>query len=115
MIMEYIIGFFVLLGSAFIFISAIGILKLHDLYLRMSATTKATTLGVGSVLIGAAMFFSDVGIITLSIAIIIFLLITAPVAAHMIGRASYFDNVPLWSKTKSNEMKEYYDNKKDLL
>ncbi len=109
--MDYIIGFFILLGSSFIFISAIGLLKLHDLYLRMSATTKATTLGVGSVLIGAALFFGNVGTITLALAVIIFLLFTAPVAAHMIGRASYFDNIPLWEKTKLNELKDYYDNK----
>lgn len=108
---EYIVGFFILLGSSFIFISAIGVLKLHDLYLRMSATTKATTLGVGSVLIGTSIFFADVGTITLALAVILFLLFTAPVAAHMIGRAAYLDKIPLWEKTKLNELKDFNDNK----
>lgn len=104
---EYIIGTLILIGSLFILISAIGVLKMPDIYLRMSATTKAATLGVGSVLIGAAMFFGNVGSITIAIVIILFLFLTAPVAAHMIGRASYIDKLPMWKGTHLNELDEY--------
>jgi multicomponent Na+:H+ antiporter subunit G len=82
-----------------------------DLFLRMSATTKAATLGVGFVLLGTAIQYWDIGILSRAIVIISFLLVTAPVAAHMIGRAAYFDGVPLWKKTIVDELKGKYDEK----
>lgn len=106
---ETISGITILLGSFFILISAIGIIRMPDLFTRMSATTKASTLGVGLVLIGTAMFWQDLGVSTRAAVIIAFLLLTAPVAAHIIGRAAYFDKVPLWEKTKIDELKGKYD------
>lgn len=106
---EIISGVLLLLGSMFILLSAIGILKMPDLFTRMSATTKASTLGIGLVLIGTAFFWSDIGIAARAVSIIIFLLLTAPVAAHIIGRAAYFDKVNLWEKTHIDELKGKYD------
>ena len=103
-IIELLAGISILFGSAFILISAIGLIKMPDIFLRMSATTKAVTFGVSFVLIGAAIFFGDIGTITRSFVIILFLFLTAPVAAHMIGRAAYFDGVYIWDKTIVNEM-----------
>ncbi len=106
---EILSGVFLMLGSFFILLSAIGIIKMPDLYTRMSATTKASTLGIGLVLIGTSFFWGSVGIVVRSFAIIVFLLLTAPVAAHIIGRAAYFDKVPLWNKTHIDELKGKYD------
>lgn len=106
---EILSGTFLLLGTLFIFVSAIGILKMPDLYTRMSATTKASTLGIGLVLIGTIIYWQDFGIASRAVAIIVFLFITAPVAAHIIGRAAYFGKVPLWKKTKIDELKERMD------
>lgn len=106
---EIISGVLLLLGSLFILLSAIGLLRMPDLFTRMSATTKASTLGIGLVLIGTAIFWMDIGIATRAIAIILFLLLTAPVAAHIIGRSAYFDKVPLWDKTHIDELKGKYD------
>lgn len=106
---EIISGIFLIAGSLFILLSAIGLLKMPDLFTRMSATTKASTLGIGLVLIGTAIFWLDIGIAARAFAIIIFLLLTAPVAAHIIGRAAYFDKVPLWDKTHIDELKGKYD------
>lgn len=99
----------IITGSIFILISAIGLLRMPDLYMRMSATTKAATLGVGFVLFGTAIHFWEIGIISRAIIIFSFLLLTAPVAAHMIGRAAYFDGVPLWKGTKIDDLKGKYD------
>lgn len=99
----------VITGSLFILISAIGLLRMPDLYMRMSATTKAATLGVGFVLLGTAIHFWEVGIVSRSLIIISFLMLTAPVAAHMIGRAAYFDGVPLWKETLHDELRGKYD------
>ncbi|NDJ84498.1 MAG: monovalent cation/H(+) antiporter subunit G [Chloroflexi bacterium] len=97
---------FVTVGAGFIFIAGLGIIRMPDLFLRMSTTTKAATLGVGSVLLGAIIFFSaDLGVETRALAAIIFLLLTAPVSAHMIGRAGYADDaVRLWEGTIVDEM-----------
>lgn len=98
-------------GAAFILMAAIGIVRMPDFYLRVSVTTKAATLGVGLILISAAVYFSDVSVSTRVIAIILFLLLTAPVGAHMIGRTSYFIGTKLWDKTVINELQDQYDEK----
>jgi multicomponent Na+:H+ antiporter subunit G len=103
-IIDVISAVLILMGSIFILISSIGLIKMPDIYMRMSATTKATTLGVGSILLGTALYFEEVGILTRAIIIIIFLLLTAPIGAHLIGRAAYFDGIPLWDKSIINEL-----------
>ena len=100
---------FIVIGSLFVLVSAIGVLRMPDLYMRMSSTTKAATLGVGFVLLGTAIHFWEVGIVSRALIIFSFLLLTAPVAAHMIGRAAYFDGVPLWKETKHDELRGKYD------
>jgi len=107
--MDLISSIFIIIGSVMILISSIGLLRMPDLYMRMSATTKAATLGVGFILIGTAIFFWEVGIVSRLIIIIVFLLLTAPIAAHMIGRAAYIDGVKLWDKTTVDELKDKYD------
>ena len=99
------------LGTLFILLAAIGLLRMPDLYLRMSVTTKAATLGVGLILIGLALYYMETSITTRVIAIIVFLLLTAPISAHVIGRASYFIGVPLWNKTKIDELEGMYNTK----
>lgn len=99
------------IGSVLILIAAVGLLRMPDLYLRISVTTKAATLGVGLLLLCTGMYFSEVSITTRAIAIVIFLFLTAPIGAHLIGRSSYFTGVPLWKKTKIDELKGKYDEK----
>jgi len=108
-VIEIISGIVILIGAFFILISAIGLIRMPDLFTRMSATTKASTLGVGLVLLGTALFWQDIGISARAIIIVTFLFLTAPVAAHIIGRAAYFDKVPLWDKTQVDELKGRYD------
>lgn len=105
---EIIVLIFISSGALFILTAAIGIIRMPDLFLRMSSSAKAGTLGMGLILIGVAIHFNLFSITTRSVAIIFFLLLTAPVAAHMIGRAAYFDGVPLWSGTKFDQLKSHY-------
>lgn len=98
-----------IIGATFILISALGVVRMPDLYLRMSSSTKTGTLGVGSVLLAAAIYFSELGIASRSIATLFFILLTAPVAAHMMGRAAYFNGVPLWKGTRHDELKGQYN------
>jgi len=105
-------GILLLLGTVFILLSAIGIFRMPDLYTRMSATTKASTLGIGLVLAGTVLYWFDIAIAARAISIIFFLFLTAPVAAHIIGRAAYYDRVPLWKHTKIDELAEDLDKKR---
>ena len=93
MIVEYIMAFLVLLGGFFCFVAGLGVLRLPDVLIRMHASTKAGTLGSGLILVAVAVWFWDTAIT------IAFLLITAPVAAHTIGRAAFRSGVPLWKPT----------------
>ena len=97
------------LGALFILLAAVGLLRMPDLFLRISVTTKAATLGVGMILAGMALHFYETSITTRAIAIIVFLLLTAPIGAHLIGRASYFVGVPLWKKSLMDDLKGKYN------
>ena len=90
-------------GTLFLLIAGVGIVRLPDVFCRASATTKAATLGVGCLLTAVACYFGDPLVTTRVIATISFLLLTAPVAAHMIGRAAYVRGVPLWAGTVCDE------------
>ncbi|MEB2778429.1 monovalent cation/H(+) antiporter subunit G [Algoriphagus sp. D3-2-R+10] len=103
------------LGTLFILLAAVGIVKMPDLYLRISVTTKAATLGIGLILLAAGIFFSDIAIIARVVAIIVFMLLTAPVGAHMIGRASYFTGVKMWHKSTLDELEGQYEQKSHKL
>ncbi|MCE7056004.1 monovalent cation/H(+) antiporter subunit G [Algoriphagus sp. AGSA1] len=103
------------LGALFILLAAVGIVKMPDLYLRISVTTKAATLGIGLVLLAAGIYFADTAILVRVIAIIVFMLLTAPVGAHMIGRASYFTGVKMWDKSTIDELEGQYEQKSHKL
>lgn len=106
---EVVSAVLVLIGAVFMFVAGVGIVRMPDLYIRMSATTKVATLGVGSTLLAAAVYFNELGIAARALATIAFVFLTAPVAAHMIGRAAYFTGVPLWEGTVLDELRGHYD------
>lgn len=85
---EIITGLLILTGGGFSLIAAIGLIRFPDVLMRMHASTKAGTLGAGLSLAGAALFFGEISVVTKCVLAILFLLLTAPLAAHMIGRAS---------------------------
>ncbi len=91
-------------GTLCLMLAAAGILRMPDLYCRASATTKAATLGVGCLLVVAALHFEDARVTTRVLATIAFLFLTTPVAAHMIARAAYRQGIPLWSGTIRDEL-----------
>ncbi len=98
-----------LVGAVFMLIAAVGVARLPDLYMRMHASTKSATLGVGFIMLGAAVYFGDFAIGARALAVVAFLFITAPVAAHLIGRAAYLSGVEMWSGTLSDDLRGCYD------
>lgn len=102
--MSEVIGAILLVaGNAFLLLAAIGIVRMPDLFTRMQAGTKASTLGVALVLVSLAVRFDDIQTQSLALAGVAFFFLTAPVAAHMISRAAYFVGVPLWEHTIVDE------------
>jgi multicomponent Na+:H+ antiporter subunit G len=95
-------------GAVFILLAAIGFVRMPDFFLRVSVTTKAATLGIGLILGAAAVYFSEMAVVSRVFAIILFLLLTAPVAAHMIGRTAYFIGTRLWKHSVIDELKGKY-------
>ena len=102
-------GGLMLTGALFMLAGSLGVLRMPDLFLRMSASTKAATLGTAALLVAVAVHFGEIGVASRALATIVFLLLTAPVAAHMLGRAGYFVGVKLADATLIDELAGNYD------
>lgn len=88
-VLDFLTGAFLLLGASFVLIGSIGLARLPDIFTRLHGPTKATTLGVGSILLGSILYFSTrMGLSLHEILISLFMFITAPVSAHLIARAA---------------------------
>ncbi|MEO0762533.1 MAG: monovalent cation/H(+) antiporter subunit G [Pseudomonadota bacterium] len=90
-------------GALFALIAGIGLVRMPDVFMRMHASTKAGTLGVGLIMLGCAVGFDDGWAVARALGAVAFLLLTAPVAAHMIGRAAYLARTPLAPQTVIDE------------
>ncbi len=106
---EWIVLTLLLAGGSTILLAAVGVLRMPDLFTRMQAATKAGTLGIGCTLLSLMIHFGQLGVTTNALLVIAFLFLTAPIAAHMIGRAAYFVGVPKWEGTVLDELEERYD------
>lgn len=90
MLTEIIVSLLILIGGAFTLLGSIGLARLPDLISRLHGPTKATTLGVGSVVIASLVNIAatETGLGLRGLAIVLFLFITAPVSAHMLSKAA---------------------------
>lgn len=88
-IVAYFTGILVLLGAFFSLLAAVGILRLPDLFTRMHAASKAGTLGSGLMLVAIACIAFDGPVILRALVGFLFLLLTAPVSAHLLARAAF--------------------------
>jgi multicomponent K+:H+ antiporter subunit G len=87
-VFEALAAFLIVAGAGFVLVGSIGLAKLPDLMRRTHAPTKATTLGVGAMLIGSMLVFALGGVFSVhELLISLFLFLTAPVSAQMIGKA----------------------------
>jgi multicomponent Na+:H+ antiporter subunit G len=98
-----------LAGSVFALLAAVGVLRMPDVFTRMQASTKASTFGLGCLLIGAALQMGDFASFIRIASIGAFVLLTTPVAGHVIARAAYFAQVPLWKGTVLDERQRHVD------
>ena len=106
-ILEWIAILLILFGSIVSVISALGIIRLPDVYTRSHAASKSSTLAVMVSLLGAFIYFwEDDGFVSIRLILgIIFVFITSPVAGHLICRAAYRSHVPLNKASGEDELK----------
>jgi len=103
--MSNLIGAATLLGGALLcLLAAVGVLRLPDFFMRMHAATKAGVVGSGLVLLGVAMLDGGLATWVKAGVAVMFLLLTTPVAGHLIGRAGYVSGQPLWPGTQDDAL-----------
>jgi multicomponent Na+:H+ antiporter subunit G len=76
------------LGSMFVLIASIGLLRFRETFTRLHATTKATSFGLLMIIAGVGLFFLTAIVVIKSVLVIVFIYLTAPLAAHSISKAS---------------------------
>ena len=84
------------LGGALTFLAALGVLRMPDVYIRMHASTKAGTLGVLLIALALVFIGADAGVVSKAIAVFAFVLLTAPIGAHLIARAAWRTGIEPW-------------------
>lgn len=94
--MDWIIALILTSGALFTFFAALGILRMPDAYIRMHASTKAGTIGLGLIMVAVALHFQDLSVSSRAVAIILFILMTAPIAAHLLGKSLLKSGYPMW-------------------
>ena len=87
---DFLLSLLIVTGALFTFIGSLGLARLRDFYTRLHGPTKASTLGVGCLLIASATYFSlrHEGISLHEVLITLFLFITTPVSAHLLAKAA---------------------------
>jgi multicomponent Na+:H+ antiporter subunit G len=104
-----------LVGASFLLLAGVGMVRMPDLFSRMQCATKASTLGVACILFAVAVHYNELGVTMRALAACVFFLLTAPVTAHLVGRASYFLGVPLWEGTVRDDLRGRYDLRTHML
>ncbi len=103
-ILEYIGMALILIGGIFLFLGALGLVRMPDLYTRLQAGTKASTLGAMSTVLGVGLLHPD-WILKILI-IVIFIGVANPLSSHALARASYRKGVIPFSKNNIDKYKK---------
>lgn len=102
---EWIISILLLIGGSFVLVGSIGLVKMPDFFMRLHGPTKATTLGMASLLTAAMIFFSttEAGLSVKEILISLFLLLTAPISAYMMIKSAIHHKLDSIDRTKGKD------------
>lgn len=105
-VIEIVTGIMLVVGASFALVASVGLIRLKDVYMRMHAASKAGTLGSGLMLIALAVYATDLAIATRALAGVVFFLLTAPISAHLLAKASYAAGYRPCADTKKDALKE---------
>ena len=91
--------FFISIGLFFDFVGCLGLVRLPDVYNRLQASTKCITLGTCSILFGSFFILGFTAGGMKALLCLLFLILTAPVSAHVLARGAHKAGVRLWEKS----------------
>lgn len=103
--LDWVVAALAVIGAAFLAISALGVVRMPDLYSRLHAATKAGPVGIASIALAVVIRLARADVALLGALLVGFLLLTAPVAAHVLARAGYIARVKLWEGTTRNDLR----------
>ncbi len=109
-VIETVIVILIIIGVFFTLLSAIGLIRLPDVYSRTHAAGKSATLGVMTIMLATFLYFMTQGIVNAKILLaILFIFMTAPLSSLMVSRSAYRSGVPLSKNTVGDDLKERYE------
>ena len=100
---DWISGGLVVAGATLALLAGVGVVRMPDVFTRMQASTKASTLGLGCLLAALAIRHPDVSVVMRALSIGAFMMLTTAVSAHVIARAAALTGAPLWKGTLIDE------------
>jgi multicomponent Na+:H+ antiporter subunit G len=106
MVIAWISGALVMTGATLALLAGVGVVRMPDVFTRMQASTKASTLGLGCLLAALAIRHPDVSVVMRALSIGAFVMLTTAVSAHVIARAAALTGAPLWKGTLIDERRD---------
>ena len=106
-------GLLIVAGAFFALLAAVGVLRMPDVFTRMQSSTKASTLGLGCLLLGLALLHPNAAFVIRAGSIVAFVMLTTPGSAHVLARAAARTGCPLWVGTMVDERPVIVDGERD--
>ncbi|MEC9374079.1 MAG: monovalent cation/H(+) antiporter subunit G [Planctomycetota bacterium] len=105
-LLDLLAAIFLAFGLFFMFVGAIGVVRLPDGFNRIHAASMCVTLGLTGMLIAACYHIADGPMVTKAVATIVFILVATPIGSHLLAKAAHHGRMPLWDRTLSDELAE---------
>ncbi|SBS33370.1 Na(+)/H(+) antiporter subunit G [Marinomonas aquimarina] len=104
--MDILVAILLCIGTLFTLTASLGVLRMPDLYTRMHAATKAGTLGIASLLVAVAIAIPETTVISRTLGTMLFIFLTSPIAAHLLGKAMRQTDYKMWRNPKRKQKKQ---------
>ncbi|NVJ07752.1 monovalent cation/H(+) antiporter subunit G [Myxococcus sp. AM001] len=105
---DFITATMLLSGALLMLLAGLGLFRMPDLFLRLQAAAKASSLGLGLLLGAAALGLGDVSVIARAVLGVAFVFVMTPVATLLIAQAAFRAGLPLWERTHQNDLEEHH-------
>jgi len=102
--MDWAAAIFLAGGLIFMFVGALGVVRLPDAYNRMHAASKCVTLGLTGMLLAACYHIGTAPIVFKAIATIVFTFVATPIGTHLLSKAAHHAGLTQWDQTLSDEL-----------